>query len=154
MSIEARIAEVQAEILTLTTQIQTMDMDVAFSTISISIEEVIEYSENRNIEDRRTFVDRLKIAFEDSWDNFVYSLEDILFWLIESMYALAFLVIIFFIIRHFIRKKFRKIKTKKLEKNKKKTTKNKENQPLTDAEALSRMMNPSEEDIGDGEDKE
>ena len=39
LEIEARISEVQAEINSLTTKIQSMDMDVTYSTVTIDIEE-------------------------------------------------------------------------------------------------------------------
>lgn len=92
--IEERISNLQAEILSLTTRIQSMDMDVAYSTINITLREVIDYSKLVTPEEQRSFGDRVRIAFADSWDNFVSFLEGALFLLIGAIWPIIALAII------------------------------------------------------------
>ena len=131
MSLEARISNVQAEILKLKTQIQSMDMDVAYSTINISVKEVVDYSEPVTPEEERTFIYRLKNTMIDSWENFLDNCEDFLFWVIYNIWGIVIWVCIIVVGVKLIKtskKKYRlKREEKKARKNSKSAKGNKEN---------------------------
>lgn len=105
LQIEARISNVQAEILKLTTEIQSMDMDVAYSTINLQLSEVVKYSENPGVGDQRTFLDRLILECKDSWDSFLYFLESALFWFISSIWKIAIILGLVWVYMKFFRAK-------------------------------------------------
>lgn len=105
MQIEARIADVNAEILSLTTEIQSMDMDVAYSTINITLTEVVDYSSEPTPIEKRTFLDRLKLTAIDSWENFLDNAEDFLFWVIMNIWGIIIFIAIVLIIKSIIKKK-------------------------------------------------
>ena len=97
ITIESRIAEVNAEILRLTTKIQSMDLDVAYSTVDIRLEEVVEYSKDEPIEGQRTFIDRLRATIKESIENLRYGAEDMLFWFILHIWELLIIALVVFI---------------------------------------------------------
>lgn len=101
ITIEKRISELNVEIMNLTTQIQSMDMDVAYSTIDIRLNEVIDYSEIRTPESERNFFERVKYAFIDSWENFLFFLEDLVMFLIYNVWYIAILIIAIILLRKF-----------------------------------------------------
>ena len=100
LEIEARISDVQAEINRLTTVITSMDRDVAFSTITLHVEEVTEYSDTPREYEEMNFFEKVWDRFKDSFKNFTYFLEDLLYWFIDAMWYLAILaVFVIFIIK-------------------------------------------------------
>ena len=105
IEIEARISEVQGEITSITTEIQSMDMDVAYSTITLNVREVRDYTESYRGTQVR-YIDKVKAAFVNGFENFVEFLEDLSIFLIENMYFLAIAaVIIIFIVKKRRKKK-------------------------------------------------
>lgn len=97
LEIEARISEVQAEINNLTTKIQSMDMDVAYSTVTINIEEVTEYSDTPREYQELSFFDKLSQRFQNSWEGFLDFLEETLYFFIDVGWYLIILAIILYI---------------------------------------------------------
>lgn len=140
MKIEQRIADVQAQILSLTTEIKSMDMDVAYSTIDIHINEVVSYSDEPTLAEQRTFWDRLIIACNESWVDFLDAAENFLFWLIYNIWGIiiwVFIIVIIIKIWRKIRKnpskpKNERKKFKKLGRSKSNNTDDKENQGDTE----------------------
>lgn len=84
ITVEARLSEVQNELKMHKNDLSRMDTDVAYSTVTIDLEEVLEYKEEREPRKQETFVDRLKASFENSWDNIKGFLEGLLFFIIEA----------------------------------------------------------------------
>lgn len=95
LEIETKLAEVRYQIETLTATMKRMDSEVSYSTVNISLEEVVEYKEVTA--PPRTFGDRLAETFRGSWDNFLNVCENILFAAIYFA-PLALLVIVVVII--------------------------------------------------------
>ncbi len=89
MAVEQRIAEVESQLNVYRSQLSNMDTSVQYSTININITEVKEYTPDP-IEEK-TFGERIKETFGDSWDSFTSFLEGALYALI---YLLPFLVLI------------------------------------------------------------
>lgn len=77
LEIEKELADVRYQIETLTASMKRMDSQVSYSTVNISLQEVVEYQEITT--PPRTFGDRLAGTFKDSWSNFLDVCESILF---------------------------------------------------------------------------
>ncbi len=85
ITIESRLSEVQYQLNSARTSLASMDADVAFSTISINIEEVMEYTPEEVPVKSNTFVDRLTNTLSETWDFFWEMLETLLFGLIRLL---------------------------------------------------------------------
>ena len=83
LMIEDRLVSVQTRLNQLKSVIGNMDMDVAYSTVHIYLNEVVQYSSDIVERKDETFADRLKNAFQDSWDITTEVLESIFFTLIR-----------------------------------------------------------------------
>ena len=88
LSIESRLIDVQTELNILTAKRITMDTDVAYSYIHISLEEVLEYSEQVV---KSTFFTRMAEAFSDVCDFTGELFEGII---IAIMYLIPLLILI------------------------------------------------------------
>ena len=92
ITVEARLTDVQTQLNQARTRLSSMDTDVAYSTINITLTEVVKYT---NVSVTRTFGERLAATFGDSWESFLGFLEDVLFALIYLLpYAIVAGVII------------------------------------------------------------
>ncbi len=94
MKIESRISDLNAQIMYLTTNIQSMDFDVAYSTVTVTVSEVVDYTEEPTPVQQSTFFDRLLLTIKYSWSDFLESMEDLLFWLIENLWRIIFAILI------------------------------------------------------------
>ena len=110
LDIESRLTEVETKLNTYKAELDNMDNNIEYSTISINIEEVSEYSKTKG----KTFFTRLKDTIEDSWEEFLSILESGLFLIIMLLPYIVIGIIVFIIIKK-IRKK--KLEKKKLEKD-------------------------------------
>ena len=59
IAIEARLSEVESDLMSLKTEIKYMDMDVAYSYVYVNVNEVMEYTEQDVPVKTNKFVDRL-----------------------------------------------------------------------------------------------
>ncbi|MBQ2213005.1 MAG: DUF4349 domain-containing protein, partial [Erysipelotrichaceae bacterium] len=92
IQIEARLSEVETEITQLKSYKNSMDADVAYSTIDLTIREVQTYSET-------SFLQKLLNAFSGSRSNFLRNAEDLIIWFIYRIPQIVILVIAFFLFR-------------------------------------------------------
>lgn len=83
--VEQRLTEVQSQLNSLQTFRQSMDTDVMYSTVTVSLEEVKEY-----VHVNESFLERIGNAFVSGWKNFVWNMED---FLIDILYVLPYLLI-------------------------------------------------------------
>lgn len=116
ITVENRLTEVQTELNQYKTRLSTMDTEVAYSTITMTIKEVLEYKQS--VEGRRTntFKERLVNTLQDSWSSFLSFMEGLLFLLIWILpFAVVFLIL--WLITKPLR---RKLKKRRQEKNMKK----------------------------------
>ena len=97
LAIEDRLLNVETRLNQLNSAIDNMDMDVAYSTVNISINEVIQYSPGTKKD--ATFLDRLKIAFEDSWDITKNFVETVLFTLIRYFPVIVIISALYYAFR-------------------------------------------------------
>ena len=96
ITVEDRLTEVQTELDRYNTQLASMDTDVAYSTVDITLEEVVKYSESEK--PALTFVQRLKNAIKGSADTFRSLMETILFLIIYMAPIAAVIALIVFIV--------------------------------------------------------
>ena len=85
LAIEDRLTDVQTELAIYESRLSGYDLDVAYSTITINVREVLEYTPTTDPVRVSTFGDRLKNTLNDSWKNFTSFLEDLLFFLIRFL---------------------------------------------------------------------
>lgn len=110
IAVEDRLTEVQTQLNMYKTDLSSMDSDIDYSTVTIILREVMEYTPEINTV---TFLDRLKNAFSDSWDGFKSTLEIILFFIIIAVPQLIVFGIVISVICIITRKIIQKIKKNK-----------------------------------------
>lgn len=86
IAVETRLTEVQSQLNSLKTYRQSMDTDVMYSTVTVSLQEVREY-----VHVNESFIERAWNSFISGWKNFVWFLED---FFINVLYALPYILII------------------------------------------------------------
>ena len=109
ITVETRLTEVQTQLNKYKTLLESMNMDVNYSTINLEIDEVLEYTATENPVKKNTFFDRLKNTIVDSWEFFLESLEELLFFAIRlvpvAIIVGAIGVPVFFVVKKNIKKK-------------------------------------------------
>jgi hypothetical protein len=116
ITVESRISEVNSQINKLTTNIAWMDRDVAYSTVTISIEEVRTYSETvKDVEDK-TFIDKWAESFVDACDNLVEFAQNLVISLTYNIFTLIILAVIIFLIVKLVKRILKKHPIKKKKK--------------------------------------
>ncbi|MBR7184588.1 MAG: DUF4349 domain-containing protein [Clostridia bacterium] len=89
ITLEQRLADVRYQIESYTGTIRRYDSQVAYSTVRLSLDEVIEYTAVTPAP--KTFGERMGIAFRDSWADFADGCKD---FAIGFVYALPTLLVI------------------------------------------------------------
>lgn len=89
ITLEQRLSEVRYEIESYTGTLRRYDSQVAYSTVHLSLDEVVEYTEV--IEAPQTFGQQISIAFHESWADFADGCKDFAIWFV---YAIPTLVVI------------------------------------------------------------
>lgn len=109
LTVTQRLSEVRQEIAVYQGQLNRYDSKVAYSTINLSINEVIAYS---SISESNSFGSRLGAAFKEGWSDFVIGLGDFVIWFAEALPTLLLLgaiaTVVVLIIRSAVRRKKRK----------------------------------------------
>ena len=103
MAVEERLTEVQRQLNQYKTQLDAMDMDVAYSTVTLSVQEVQKITNQPTSRD--SFGTRIKKAFIAAWEGFVSFWEDFLFALIYLLPAIVVIGLIVWIILRATRRK-------------------------------------------------
>ncbi|MBR3346330.1 MAG: DUF4349 domain-containing protein [Solobacterium sp.] len=96
--VEERLSEVQRDLNQKKSRRSNMDTDVKYSTIHLNVNEVQKYTPIDNGIRIDGFGEKVKEAFEESWVNFVYFLEQLVLFLIGVLPFVAVIAIICFII--------------------------------------------------------
>ncbi len=112
IAVEQRLTEVERELNDEKTQLSDMDRDVNFSTVYISLQEVIEYSE-QVVE--VTYGEKLKKAFNRAIEGFLEFWEDLILVIVETFpFLIMFGLIIFAVVK--LSSRARRRRKEKLEK--------------------------------------
>lgn len=85
ITVEDRLTEVQTELAVYESRLKGMDLDVSYSTVDLTLTEVLEYSSDSDPVYTATFGDRLKNTLKESWENVKSFLEELLFFLIRAL---------------------------------------------------------------------
>lgn len=121
--LESRLSEVRYEIEAIERQLRNWQNQVDYSTVSVSLQEVAVYTPTAAVQ--RSFGERMGSSFQDGWNRFVLSLEDLSLALAGSVPALVLLMVIGFAAFLIVRKVRRK----------KRSTANPSGQPPQDADS-------------------
>ncbi len=92
LKIKDRLYDVIAEIESYETQIRMYDSKVAYSTVTMRLEEVVEYSPVVTPKD--TFGTRISNAFTRSWHNFADGFQSFVVWFISAIPTILVLAVI------------------------------------------------------------
>lgn len=115
ITVQDRLTSVQYDINRLQTSKRYMDVDVAYSYVNISIDEVMEFRVEEEPVKTNTFVDRLGNTLKSTGSGFLKFLEVLLFMIIRMFPYLAIIgIICWFTIRITIKKRKEKEKRKEL----------------------------------------
>lgn len=116
MSVESRLSEVQRQLAIYRSSLNTMDVDIAFSTITLSIEEVVEYTYTPPAQ--LSFIERFVKACGDSFKSFVEFVQDLIIGVIFILPYITICILLVFIVKMCVKKR-RVRKQKKVETQKK-----------------------------------
>ena len=98
LTIEEHLADVRYNIENYTTQLKYLDSQVSYSTVTLSVEEVVEYSPDQST--ARSFTSRMQTAFRSSISGLVDLVQGLILFLLRSWYILLILAaVIFFGVR-------------------------------------------------------
>ena len=97
---ENELTDIQIQIATLKTRMNTIENDVAYSYINLSVNEVRKYTDKPVVKKTDTFGQRLKNTASETWSSFLEFLEKLLFVVIRVLpYLLLFGIIAFIIVK-------------------------------------------------------
>lgn len=89
LELEDRLTDVRYEIESLTKEMNIIDANVDYSTVTITMEEVVKYDEVT--EEPKTFMERIYEAFKESWNDFANGTQD---FAVSFVYAIPTLIIL------------------------------------------------------------
>ena len=98
--VEERLTEVQTQLNQLKMYKSSMDTDIEYSTIWLTVNEVREYQDSRP-----DFMHQMQEAFVDGFSNFAYAMGSLLLALTESLPFLVCLAVILFVLFKILKKK-------------------------------------------------
>ncbi len=96
LTIEDKLADVRQKIQYYETQLKTYDNKVSYSTVSLSLSEVVEYTDPEP--ERPSFWSRISDAFKNSWENFGHGCQNLAVWIVEALPALVVIAVIALVI--------------------------------------------------------
>jgi len=116
LEVERELANVRYEIESYYSRLRRYDSQVAMSTVTISLNEVVEYEEI--VEPPKSFGEKMKIAVTNSWNNFLDDGEDFLIDLVYALPGLIIFVLVVVAIILVIRGLIRRSRKKRMERQK------------------------------------
>lgn len=123
ITIEEKLTELQYKIDSLQSSLNNWDRQVNYSTISLSVQEVGEYTEQQAV--TISYGQRLLNAFTDSLKGAGRFFKNLLVFLVSALPTLVILAVLFFALRPLFRKLSAKAKARREEKKSTVTNKNK-----------------------------
>lgn len=114
ITVETRLTEVQTQLNQARSTLASMDTDVKYSTVNLTLEEVVRYTDTPKTP--VSFGERIVEAVKESWANFGEFLQDLLIgiiYLFPAILLIAVIGAIIFFARKAWRKKHPKVKKEK-----------------------------------------
>lgn len=99
LAISDRLTTVETQLNKLNSSLANIDTDVAYSKVSITLNEVVEYTDPSQVRRTSTFLDRLMNAIADSWRGFLSFLEGALFFIIRALPIVLTIALAVFLVR-------------------------------------------------------
>ena len=112
MAVEERLTEVQRQLNQYKTDLEAMDMDIAYSTVNLNMREVQKITNQPTPKD--SFGTRIKKAFINAWEGFAEFCENFLFALIYLLPAIIVIGLIVWAVLFATRKRRKAKREKKL----------------------------------------
>lgn len=104
LEVQRELSEVLYQIDRITSELQQMDASVAMSTVTIHLQEVSSVEDTLPVTQPITFGERVREAFGDSWEGFIYFCQGVLLALIALLpyipVLLVILAVILLVVRH------------------------------------------------------
>ena len=91
LKVTQRLSEVKQQIAVYQGRLERFDSQVAYSTVHLSIREVINYTVQS---EGNSFGARLATAFREGWSNFAVAIQELVIWLAGAVPALLLLAVI------------------------------------------------------------
>lgn len=113
IQIEARLSEIDAELMKYKTEMKYMDLDVAYSYVNIELREVLEYTEDDEGRKTNTFFDRLLNTLDDTIDYLGQNMEGLLFAVIVVSPYVVIVVIVLLVYNKLLKKRVKAFKEKR-----------------------------------------
>ena len=111
LTIEEHLAEVRYNIESYTTQLNYLDSQVSYSTLELSVDEVVEYSPDQSV--TQSFGSRMHTAFTGGISSLVSFLQDLILFLLRSWYVLIVLAVILIVVIRRVRRELKKQEEKR-----------------------------------------
>lgn len=118
LRIESEITQVRTDIERITQSFEVLKNKIAYSTITLNLREVTEYTP---VQEKETFFARIRNAFIESWKGFSDNIQDFVVWFVASIPTFIVLAGITILIIGFIKIANRKRKVKTIPYTKKET---------------------------------
>ncbi|MCR4639888.1 DUF4349 domain-containing protein [Ruminococcus sp.] len=100
VSVEEELTNIQVEIARIKTRMNSIENDVAYSYVNLTLNEVRKYSEKPVVKKTDTFGQRLSNTLSNTWSTFLNFLEGALFVIIRVLpYLLLFGILAFIIVK-------------------------------------------------------
>lgn len=96
LQVEDRLYDVIQEIEVYKTRLKLLDSKVSYSTVTISLDEVVEYTPV--VIEEPSFGQRIAQAFSESWKNFAAGCQNFAVWFVYALPTILILAIIAFVI--------------------------------------------------------
>lgn len=105
LALELRLTEVQSEIERIEASLRTYDNLIAYSTIQLRINEVVELTPEPEPEKEPTFLENLVENFMMMIDHLVYGAEQFAYWIARNLIALLAITIVVIVCIHRLKKR-------------------------------------------------
>ena len=111
VTLEARLSDLRYQIESLENSLKNYDRLLAYSRISLTIQEVLRESEIKPMP--KTLGERIVQAFDDAWTGLKENAQDFLVWLVANMFDLLILALFAFVAWRIVRRIRRNRKAQK-----------------------------------------
>jgi hypothetical protein len=91
LELEDRLSNIRYQIESLTKEMNIIDSNVNYSTVTIHMNEVVEYQQI--VEEPATFFERIAEAFTESWADFADGMQDFAVWIVYSLPTILIIII-------------------------------------------------------------
>lgn len=106
IQLESRLSEVRYETDRIERNLRNLQMQISYSTVNISIQEVERYTPTAPVV--RTFSEKISDSFSGGWQDFAEGCEDFAIWFVGAIPTLLILLVVaalgFFILRAVVKK--------------------------------------------------